>query len=586
MENKGNVNVKRTKSVVLIIIFVVMLLILVSIYMFSNSKLMKNIFGIEKEEQLPLFSYMVYDNQDEQNLKVLITLNSENGIEYLEYPNGKVLYGNGKNTVSIDYVTNKNDSTVFKVKEEGKNVKEERMVITDEIIEKSVKVAGTESVGYKTIEISSNIGLNGFKTYYQIGKNNSEWIEGEGKIPILDYDVTQNNLVNEDETITISAKIKNDNTGDTVLISKDYNVDVNSKIDSFEADSLLNAMEKYDFGSGKFKVKVLDKTYSLKVYSFDNNIEISTDTTFGSEEDVGEQNRYAQNMLVLKVNGDLTINKNVTISPYSNNYGGPKGMMIYCTGTITNNGNITNVVGAKAEGEDVYLWKNSEGTYEYIPATGGAGGEGFTFYSGSWKGKQGNNGANGTNRALGGGGSGAVWTCERTATSGSGSTATSYSGGAGGGAAEARYNYNVIAGSARLNAGGSVTNAEYNSVGGGAGMPSGIGKSYNNIIYSEYSGQKGTGGLLILYANNFIMNESGKINVSGKNGGVAHTGGGSSGGGSINIFYNSEYINNGNLNVAGGVRVGNSTIGGAGGAGSISIGNISTGTYQSTYKNY
>ena len=165
--------------------------------------------------------------------------------------------------------------------------------------------------------------------------------------------------------------VKNDNTGDTVLISKDYNVDVNSTIDSFEADSLLNAMEKYDFGSGKFKVKVLDKIYSLKVYSFNDSTEIATDTIFGQEEDVGAQNRYAQNMIVLKVNGDLTINKDVTISSYSNNYGGPKGMMIYCTGTITNNGSITNIAGAKAEGEDVYLWKNSEGTYEYVPASGG-----------------------------------------------------------------------------------------------------------------------------------------------------------------------------------------------------------------------
>ena len=42
-----------------------------------------------------------------------------------------------------------------------------------------------------------------------------------------------------------------------------------------------------------------------------------------------------------------------------NGYGGPKGMFIYCTGTITNNGTIDMTArGAKAVGQNVYLWKN------------------------------------------------------------------------------------------------------------------------------------------------------------------------------------------------------------------------------------
>ena len=30
--------------------------------------------------------------------------------------------------------------------------------------------------------------------------------------------------------------------------------------------------------------------------------------------------------------------------------------------------------GAKAEGQDVYLFKNFDGTYEHVPAVGGSGG--------------------------------------------------------------------------------------------------------------------------------------------------------------------------------------------------------------------
>ena len=35
-----------------------------------------------------------------KEIKVLINVNSENGIEYVEYPDGKKLYGNGKNKCS------------------------------------------------------------------------------------------------------------------------------------------------------------------------------------------------------------------------------------------------------------------------------------------------------------------------------------------------------------------------------------------------------------------------------------------------------------------------------------------------------
>ena len=40
-------------------------------------------------------------------------------------------------------------------------------------------------------------------------------------------------------------------------------------------------------------------------------------------------------------NGDLTINEGVAVRPYyDENYGGPKGLIIYVTGTLTNNGTM------------------------------------------------------------------------------------------------------------------------------------------------------------------------------------------------------------------------------------------------------
>ena len=130
---------------------------------------------------------------------------------------------------------------------------------------------------------------------------------------------------------------------------------------------------------------------------------------------------------------------------------------------------------------------------------------------------------------------------------------------------------------------------------GGAG---GLGFQGTPMGYTTYAGQgagnpggtNGTGGTLIIYAQNF--NNTGTITANGSQGGESYrccsTGGGS-GGGSINIFYNTiqgkntMYVNGG----IGGIRHNTynnnnyNGIGGTGGTGTISIGSISTGTYVS-----
>lgn len=128
---------------------------------------------------------------------------------------------------------------------------------------------------------------------------------------------------------------------------------------------------------------------------------------FGSANDVGTASGYAKNTVVLKVEGNLTINENVTLTSVksSGGYGGPKGMVVYCTGTLTNNGTISMTKrGAKALGENVFLWKNANGTYEYIPTTGAA--AGVTRGNGGSGAGYGEPGKNGTARATGGGGGG------------------------------------------------------------------------------------------------------------------------------------------------------------------------------------
>ena len=142
---------------------------------------------------------------------------------------------------------------------------------------------------------------------------------------------------------------------------------------------------------------------SIAMLSGENSIlnrasQSSIKNQLGSANDVATSSSYAKNMVVLKVDGNLTINSGVTLTTVasSEGYGGPKGFLIYCTGTLTNNGTINMTArGAWAEGQNVYIWQNTDKSYEYVPKNGAIGGT--PVYGTS----NGNAGAAGTNRQTG-----------------------------------------------------------------------------------------------------------------------------------------------------------------------------------------
>lgn len=305
---------------------------------------------------------------------------------------------------------------------------------------------------------------------------------------------------------------------------------------------------------------------------------------FGNRNGVGTQETEAKNTVILKVNGNLTINEGVTLTSCKSDdgYGGPKGMVIYCTGTFTNNG-ITSMTarGAKAQGEDVYLWKNVNNSYEYVPAVGG---EGASLVQVNKTGTiMGNSGNNGTNRQTGGGGSGGARGLNSK--SGKGGTGTSYSGGTGGGGTHGDTSIGT-AGSNIGGAGGQAGILKNNNTWwamGGTGNPGGKSYYYNNGKYLNIpDGENGTGGLLVIYSNNFENNNTieakGTGNLESFQGPIK---GGCSGGGSINVFYN-NISSIGNIDTIGG----STSISGAGGTGSITIGNIKEGNFVCEHKNY
>jgi len=317
-----------------------------------------------------------------------------------------------------------------------------------------------------------------------------------------------------------------------------WTADPNSSISS---PGLIDAIGNNNFANGNYQFSVNNENYATHIYNFDGSQHWTTNQTFGNNSDVGSTNTNASRMVIVKVNGDLVIDNGVVITAYDAGYGGPKGLLLYVTGKLINNGTITMTEkGAKSSGENVYLVKKSDGNYEYVPKEGGAGAANSDLTpSPNYQTAKRKQGTAGNNRGTGGGSSGSASAINAyiRASGGKGATGTSYSGGAGGGGSST--NCDSYHCSKHIQYGGDGTNFA-----GGIGAVN----DKNGMTYAKAdNGAFPGGGLLIIYCN--VLQNEGTITSYGKQGEgstaayksnnyyYANSRGGDSGGGSINIFY-------------------------------------------------
>lgn len=315
---------------------------------------------------------------------------------------------------------------------------------------------------------------------------------------------------------------KVDNIIDSQLVSDGSKQEVIKPVS--ENDGLIGKVANIN-KSGIQNIEVNDVTYSTNVIIYNGDLILDGAKTvvgstlenniyeFGNKEtDVAKGTEYAKNMVILKVNGNLTINEGVTVTSCKSDegLGGAKGLLIYCEGNLTNNGTISMTArGAKAEGQNVYLWQNEDKSYEYVPAEGGAGATSASAYGGTWNPSgwyygtaKGNDAPKALGRALAGGGSGSAYVSNQyTVKSQVGAKATSYSGGSGSGATfSAKASITGYSAEEKGGKGGNGyvdENSGYsNSGGGGAGNPGGFGyisKGVLNQVKSpEFDGINGT----------------------------------------------------------------------------------------------
>ncbi|WP_348245062.1 hypothetical protein, partial [Salmonella enterica] len=75
--------------------------------------------------------------------------------------------------------------------------------------------------------------------------------------------------------------------------------------------------------SGYYRIAVLEEEYYAHVYVENTDKTLSSNIEYGDENDIATQTTDAKNMVIVKINGDLLINQNVTLTAHGNSYGGP-----------------------------------------------------------------------------------------------------------------------------------------------------------------------------------------------------------------------------------------------------------------------
>lgn len=418
---------KTIRLIVLMIILIVLLVIAgITISQLTGNELFNKIRIKKYAETQELLKYEIIDLNNTE-ASILVYINDENGIEYVETPDGNIINGNGKTQLAIDYKVDRDSEYSFKIKKKNSSLETRNISVTDEDIVSIINYATSNE--YKDIKYSANIkNMNNKKIIFNVdGIEPIEEIKSgvsAGSLVMTNYDLIRNDIVDTEGKLSLSLVLKDNKNNVLAATQKEIDVSQSFSTDNptITAESLTKAIESYNGLTGPITVQVKDETYPILIYNISDDMRISSgDLYLGTEEEVGAEDRYAQKMIVLKVNGDLTIENNVKLSSYGTQYGGPKGMFVYSTGKVLNNGEISmSARGAWAEGQNVYIWKNSEESYEYVPKIGAEGG---APTSGTLH--RGNKGQDGINRQTGGGAAGYA----HKATSGAGAKGTSYSGG-------------------------------------------------------------------------------------------------------------------------------------------------------------
>ncbi len=415
------------KVIIKISIFIGIILIGILLLLTLNKtnlfQIAKNNINSIKQEEIETQIKCEITNINGLNTKTMLTFENLNGIEKIT-DGDLIIECNGRGKVVLDRELILDKTYPMSIKLEGKETEEQYTIVVSTL--PNIVITNMDTTGdgsTKTVRIDYTANEEECDNLYSLD-------DGETWLP---YTEELNILEKQNATIIGKSAPKEGKVVGKLIQTFTPGEHLSLVIST----SLLEATDKAVMKNDTYyRVAIKDQEYRVHTYVENGDTTFTSNRTYGNANDVGTVNTNAKNMVIVKVNGDLTINNGVTLTSYGTNYGGPKGMLLYVTGNLENKGTITMTArGAKAIGQNLYLWENADKTnseYEYVPKDGANGGA-AAYGTGSNKGIQGNRGANGINRQTGGGASGGIYLAGSRGTySGAGTRGTSYSGGTGG----------------------------------------------------------------------------------------------------------------------------------------------------------
>lgn len=218
--------------VALLVIFISFIIIISIIFITRNqtiNSILNSVIG-EQEITEPLLTYIPYDNQDLNNIKALVTINSTEGIEYFITPENNKINTNLKKTVSFDMSIPENVSKTFIIKEKNKNEISKAVTITQDDINNCFTITDiSNDPSYTNIKIEYPLMKDTDVTSYIIGDIDTQWTTYYRTIQldmscILDRNPDDSSWETGKTKIKISKKDKAGN----VLNAEKSNIDVSS----------------------------------------------------------------------------------------------------------------------------------------------------------------------------------------------------------------------------------------------------------------------------------------------------------------------------------------------------------------------
>ena len=590
--NLKRIKIKNKKLMFVVLIVFIALIIL--LFLQKRYALITNIINLKASIE-DKFSYKVLDFDGEEGT-LLIKVSDESGIDQIITPSNLIINAHGKNEVSFDYKVSLDNNYLVKVKNNKNEEYQKEINVSNDFLSDFMRVSSIKESEYQRVfKIEGDEGHKSI--YYAIGNDTENWTMYSKPIRLDYFQIKEQEKENEDGTVTVRIKEINDLNKEVITSKKITDINVNNanyntQEKTIVGTSLIDCIKNNNLENGNYLFKITGMTddgteetinYPVELYNYNEDATYITNNNFvvGTTAISGFGNSSTDNRtLVLKYNGNLTIESDgIMTANTKNSTVYKKGMFIYCANKITNNGQIsmtargTNTLDS-ASTENVYLYKNADETFEYVPGDGAKGGSASTVTGASSI--AGGKGSNATGRQTGGGGGGTargdykeynsslireksvgswevipiyeVSTYSATSTSKEGHNGNSYAGGYGGEycVASIRLAEKWIEGS-KISPNNATRLWKVYYV-------DGVDMNYGEL-------NKATGGLLMIYSHD-IENNS-KISSQGRADGYSSNPNGASGSGSINIFFDNEYSDNGSITAD---SVGN------GGAGSVTIG--------------